>query len=193
MATDIPYFQGAGAPDQRVAAPRNAALASPSLYALLILQALGALFFIVDLWSEVLQLRTTPIPYEYQEIIQILASLSLAIGLVTTISYFRRSQHNLRDMRRQIDVASGNFRDHLDHCFTSWSLSPSEREVAICAMKGFSNGEVADLRGTSAATVKTQMNAIYRKSGFSTRAQLISFLVEELFAGVTVDRRQSQL
>ncbi len=160
---------------------------------ILMLQALGALFFILDLWSEVLQLRTTPIPYDYQEIIQILASVSLVIGLVTSIGYFRHSQRNLRSMRRQIDVASGNFRDHLDACFSNWNLSPSERDVCICAMKGFSNGEVADMRGTSAATVKTQMNAVYRKSGFSTRAQLISFLVEELLAGVAVDRRQSLL
>ena len=36
-------------------------------------------------------------------------------------------------------------------------------------MKGFSNAEIADLRGTTAATVKSQMNAIYRKSNFTNR------------------------
>ena len=53
----------------------------------------------------------------------------------------------------------------------------------IYAIKGFSNAEIGELRGTSAATVKSQMNAIYRKTGFSNRQQLIAFMVEELLHG----------
>jgi hypothetical protein len=54
----------------------------------------------------------------------------------------------------------------------------------VYAMKGFSNAEIGGFRGTSVSTVKSQMNAIYRKTGFSNRQQLISFLVEEMLAGV---------
>ena len=35
------------------------------------------------------------------------------------------------------------------------------------------------------STIKSQMNSIFRKAGFSSRQQLISFLVEELLAGVS--------
>jgi DNA-binding CsgD family transcriptional regulator len=157
------------------------------LYALLAFQLIGAFVFVSDLWSEVLGLRSTPIPYEWQEIIQILASVSLITGAVTSTLYLRNSQRAMGNLRRQMDAAAGNFKDHLDTCFAKWSLSPSECAVAIYAMKGFSNAEVAEFRGTSASTVKSQMNSIYKKSGFANRQQLISFLVEDLLAGVAVD------
>ena len=157
-----------------------------SLYVALAFQALGALFFVGELWSEVLGLRSAPIPYEWQEIIQLLASLGLVIGLVVSALYLRRSQRRVVELNRQIDVAAGNFSHHLDQLFADWDLSESERSVAVYAMKGFSNAEIAKLRGTSASTVKSQMNAVYRKTGFENRRQLISCLVEELFDGVAM-------
>ncbi|MBT8456670.1 MAG: helix-turn-helix transcriptional regulator [Alphaproteobacteria bacterium] len=148
------------------------------------LQALGAFFFIGELWSEILGLRTTPLPYAYQEYIQLLASVGLIVGLGASALLAKRGMARMADLNRQIDVASGNYEDHLLKLFKNWRLSPSEQAVAIYAMKGFSNAEIADLRSTSASTVKSQMNAIYRKTGLGNRQQLISFLVEELLAGV---------
>ncbi|SIN90999.1 helix-turn-helix transcriptional regulator [Vannielia litorea] len=157
-----------------------------SLYVALALQGLGALFFVGDLWSEVLGLRTAPIPYEWQEMIQLLASVGLVIGLFVSALYLRRSHRRVAELNRTVDVASGNFSQHLLHLFAQWDLSDSERSVAVYAMKGFSNGEIARLRGTSASTVKSQMNAVYRKSGLNSRGQLIACLVEELFEGVAM-------
>ena len=39
---------------------------------------------------------------------------------------------------------------------------------------------IAELRGSAEGTIKTHLNAIYRKSGVSGRAQLVSVLVEDL-------------
>lgn len=150
-------------------------------------QGLSALFFLGDLWSEVLGFRQTALPYEVQEAIQLLASLGLLTGFLTTSFFLARSFRSVSDLRRQVDVASGNFQDHLDMLFKDWHLSPSEQAVALYAMKGFSNAEVAELRGTSASTVKTQLNAVYRKSGCANRQQLMSCLVEELISGVAID------
>ena len=157
------------------------------LIALSAVQGLSALFFLGDLWSEVLGLRHTALPYEFQEAIQLLASLGLLTGFLTTSYFLARSFNSVSDLRRQVDVASGNFQDHLEMLFEDWHLSPSEQSVALYAMKGFSNAEVAELRGTSASSVKTQLNAVYRKSGCANRQQLISCLVEELFSGVAID------
>lgn len=115
-----------------------------------------------------------------------LSAIGLIVGIFTTFIFLRRSQQNIIRLRRQIDAASGNFERHLETLFCEWELSPSEREVAIYAMKGLSNAEVAELRGTGASTVKSRLNAVYRKSGFANRQQLISFLVEELLSGVTI-------
>jgi len=157
------------------------------LLGLLVLQAISAFFFLGELWTEVLGLRTTPIPYEYQEIIQILASFALVSGVITTFAFIRRTQRDMARMQRQIDVASGNYSEQLRALFEEWGLSLSEREVTTFVMKGFSNAEVAELRGTTAATVKSQLNSIYRKSGCANRQQLISFLVEDLLSGLVVN------
>ncbi len=156
------------------------------LLPVLAFQMLSCLFFVGDLWTEVLGFRTQPIPYDWQEYIQIFASIGLIVGVVTSSLLLRKSQRRISQLGRQMDVARGNFESHLKGQFAQWDLTPSEHDVTIYAMKGFSNSEVADLRGTSTATVKSQLNAVYRKSGFANRQQLISFLVEELLSGVAV-------
>lgn len=163
----------------------------PFLYFVCAIQLLSAIFFVGDLWTEVLGLRTQPIPWALQEYIQTFASVGLIIGAVVSIMFLRRSLARMETLNRQIDVASGNFQNHLMRFFGEWQFTPSEQSVAICAMKGFSNAEIAALRGTSASTVKSQMNAIYRKSELGNRQQLISFLVEELLAGVSITEADS--
>jgi DNA-binding CsgD family transcriptional regulator len=61
-----------------------------------------------------------------------------------------------------------------------WGLSQSEADVAIFVAKGFSNGEIADMRGCAIATVKSQLSCIYRKSGLESRYQLIAFVTDEV-------------
>ena len=68
----------------------------------------------------------------------------------------------------------------LDDCLTRWALSPAERDVAIFAIKGMSNAEIAALRDKSEATIKAQLNAVFRKAGVNGRAQLISYFIEVL-------------
>ncbi|MEM6826069.1 MAG: helix-turn-helix transcriptional regulator [Pseudomonadota bacterium] len=157
------------------------------LYCVFAIQALSAFFFLGELWTEILGLRKTPIPYAYREVIQIFASFGVVIGVLASGMLVRRGLERMDALNRQVEVATGNFETHLYAQFSAWRLSPSEQSVMIYAMKGFSNAEIAEFRSTTSATVKSQMNAIYRKSGLQNRQQLISFLVEELLAGVLPD------
>lgn len=61
-----------------------------------------------------------------------------------------------------------------------WGLSQSEADVAIFVSKGFSNNEIADMRGSALATVKSQLGSIYQKSGLESRYQLIAFVADEV-------------
>ncbi|MCX7565071.1 helix-turn-helix transcriptional regulator [Sulfitobacter sp. F26169L] len=63
-----------------------------------------------------------------------------------------------------------------------WGLSRAEADVAIFVAKGFSNSEVAEMRGCAIATVKSQLGSIYQKSGLGSRYQLISFVTDEVCA-----------
>jgi len=61
-----------------------------------------------------------------------------------------------------------------------WGLSQAEADVAIFVAKGFSNGEIADMRGSAITTVKSQLGRIYQKSGLESRYQLIAFVTDEV-------------
>ncbi len=63
-----------------------------------------------------------------------------------------------------------------------WGLSQAEADVAIFVAKGFSNSEIAEMRGCAIATVKSQLSRIYAKSGLDSRYQLIGFVTDEVCA-----------
>jgi DNA-binding CsgD family transcriptional regulator len=57
-------------------------------------------------------------------------------------------------------------------------LTPREREIAILVAEGLANQEIAGRLSKSVLTIKTQLNAVFRKLGLRRRAQLITLLHE---------------
>lgn len=55
-------------------------------------------------------------------------------------------------------------------------LTPREREIALLVAEGHSNAEIAAALSKSVLTIKTQLNAVFRKLGLRRRAQLIALL-----------------
>ncbi len=55
-------------------------------------------------------------------------------------------------------------------------LSPREREIALLVAEGRSNAEIAAFLNKSVLTIKTQLNAVFRKLGVGSRAKLITML-----------------
>ena len=149
---------------------------------LTVFQLLCAGFFISEFLSEVLGLRHWALPFAWREILQILASLGLAIGSVTSVLLLRQSRRRMTVMQRQLRAASGAFHDVMHEFFGDWGLSPSEQDVAMFALRGYANREIADLRGKSEATIKSQMNAVFRKAGVANRAELMGVFVDAMMA-----------
>ncbi len=68
--------------------------------------------------------------------------------------------------------------------FEQWELSPSESEVAMLLIKGFSMKEIAELRNVKEKTVRLQATKIYSKSGYSGRHELAAHFIEDLMSEV---------
>ena len=83
--------------------------------------------------------------------------------------------------------ASGAFADLLQERFAEWGLTPSEKDVALFAIKGMSTAEIATMRSTSEGTVKAQLSAVYHKSGINTRSELLAFFMDEFLDYAAVD------
>lgn len=117
------------------------------------------------------------------------ATLGLIVGLVfetrTLMALLRRQAH----MEKSLGVAAGALAELMEDYFRQWALTPSEADVAAFTIKGYSIAEIATLRGSAEGTVKTHLNAIYRKSGLQGRGQLVSVLIEDLLNGPLVPKR----
>ena len=143
-------------------------------------QAFCAIIFVAEFVTEVFGLRAWAIPWHWREILQFSASVALLLGAITSIIFLRRMFARESQVESQLAAASGEFFKVMDHRFDDWSLSRSEREVALYALRGLSNTEIAELRSKSEATIKTQLNSVFRKAHVASRAELMSEFVELL-------------
>ncbi len=55
-------------------------------------------------------------------------------------------------------------------------LTEAETAVALLALRGLSNAEIAHVRGSTARTVANQLASIYRKLGVGSRVELAARL-----------------
>ncbi|MHA1529459.1 MAG: helix-turn-helix transcriptional regulator [Alphaproteobacteria bacterium] len=114
--------------------------------------------------------------------IELVAVVALIIGISLTALEIRRIKTRQQRIEAQLRIASGAFLDLLDEHFDAWALTPSERDVALLAIKGLSIAEIAGVRRTKQGTIKAQCNAIYSKAEVTGRQQLLSLFIEELMA-----------
>ncbi|MCU0900607.1 MAG: helix-turn-helix transcriptional regulator [Cypionkella sp.] len=163
-----------------------------AIVALFAVQALCALFFVSDILSSLLGLRSTPLAWELRELMEIGAALGLVLGLILGALVLRRSFRDRARAEAGLRRASGAFMVLLAERFDEWGLTPAERDVALFAIKGLSTSEIAGLRGTSEGTIKAQTNAIYRKAGVTGRPQLLSLFIEELMRDDGIVRKAAQ-
>ncbi|MBL0170208.1 MAG: LuxR family transcriptional regulator [Gemmatimonadaceae bacterium] len=68
----------------------------------------------------------------------------------------------------------------IDAQFTAWSLTPTEREVALQLLRGVGHKQIAGHSGRSERTVRQHAVAVYGKAGVSGRAELAAFFLQDL-------------
>ncbi len=152
------------------------------LIGLILFQSACTVFFLADVtqdlrdlgWASVTSLHIMP---------ELAATLGLVSGIVFQALYLARVLRRQAMMERGISLAQGALADLMAAHFAAWGLTPSEADVANFTVKGYSIAEIATLRGSREATVKTHLNAIYRKAGVAGRGQLVSLLIEDLMRG----------
>lgn len=156
-----------------------------ALVILIVLQSFCAAFFLGDVIYDILEHGREAIT-DSHIILELLANLGLIAGIIFEVRYLidllRRQAH----AERALSTASGALHEVIEAYFAEWGLTASEADVASFTIKGYSISEIAQLRGSAEGTVKTHLNAIYRKAGVSGRSQLVSLLIEELLGGPLV-------
>lgn len=115
-----------------------------------------------------------------------LALFGLAVGSFLAVrELYRILQRNQR-VEQALDVATGAFQVVLERHFDNWGLTAAERDVALLSIKGTSLSDIARMRHTREGTIKAQNAAIYRKAGVTSRAELVTLLIEDLVCGLSL-------
>lgn len=142
---------------------------------LIILQLLFASYFLYDIVNDVLEMGFFPAMY-----LEIAAATFMMLSVIVEVLVLARLLRKQIHLEHGISVAAGALAELMDEYYATWGLTPSEQDVATFAIKGYSTAEIANFRGSSEGTIKTHLNAIYRKANVPGRAQLVSVLVEDL-------------
>lgn len=149
---------------------------------MLVLQTACAVFFAADVVSDLVLYRRqgVAIPLSLHLWAETLAVLALIVAIGLELRFLVRQmrrqamlEHNLRMAGAQVDAI-------LVAHFERWALTGAEQDVAMFVVKGMSTADIARLRGTGEATVKSHLNAIYRKSGAQGRSDLLAMILEVL-------------
>lgn len=133
-------------------------------------------FFLFDISS----IPSRPIGYTIRELVEISAVLALTLGVGVNVVVIRRTLRRATETEQSLLVARGAFEQLAKAEFDRWTLSRAEREVAILAIKGLSNAEIAEMTGKSEGTIKSQSAAVFRKAGVHGRVGLVSHFMNEL-------------
>lgn len=158
----------------------------PVMLILLILAQIAcAGFFVWDVVLDSGDLRNVW-PIDPHFAIEAAAVVGLIAAVVFETRYLLHLLAHKARLERKVSIAASAFADVIEDHFRVWGLTRSELDIAWFTVKGFSIAEVARLRGSAEGTVKSHLNAIYRKAGVTSRGELLSLLIEDLM-GETQD------
>lgn len=152
--------------------------ASP-LLALITVQSLCAVFFLVDVAGDGIEIGWPPFTH-WHFMVELLAALGLIAAVFVETRWLMGLLRRKVHLERQLSLAAGAFHDIVDAQFRSWALTPSEQDVAMLMLKGLSIPEIAQIRGSAEGTVKSHLNGIYRKAGVTGRGAFLSLFIEDL-------------
>ncbi len=118
----------------------------------------------------------------------------IAISLSGIFFFVRKLRQEKRRLNTTLDQAREDLRywkqksasfvnglsSEIERQFDQWSLTKSEKDIALLLIKGFSTKEIAVYRSTAEKTVRVQTSSIYKKSKVANRSELTAFFLEDL-------------
>ena len=152
----------------------------------------GVAFFIFDVASDIYERLIASNAPDLLELIHLLFEILSAVALILAIRILLREiralqEKNLRQSQ-SLMFLRGEMENFVRGKFDEWTLSPAERDIVMYMLKGLSIADIAKARSTAEGTIKAQTTNIFRKTGVSSRTELMSVFMDEfLDVGATVE------
>lgn len=161
--------------------PSTADRAPYGLVLLILVQILCAVFFLADIIDDYRE--TGWASDRFHMGLETVATLTLVAAIVFEIRFILTLLRRKAHLERSVSIATSAMHDVIDAHFRAWDLTPAETDVATFLVKGFGIHDIARLRGSAEGTVKSQLNAIYRKSGTHNRGEVLALIIDSLMDG----------
>ncbi|MCB1390587.1 MAG: helix-turn-helix transcriptional regulator [Rhodobacteraceae bacterium] len=148
---------------------------------LVALQAFCAGFFVFDVVDDIyFDESGTGHAITLLQTIESMAALAMLVAIVPEVRLVAWLLRRHAVMERNLRLAGSAVQSVIDEHFVHWGLTASEADVATFMVKGLSIAEIAAMRGSTEATVKSHLNAIYRKSGTTGRPDVLALILDSL-------------
>jgi DNA-binding CsgD family transcriptional regulator len=154
-----------------------------ALIALILFQAACAAIFVVDVAADAFALEKAGSLLEVHFLVECAAAFGLIAAIVLETRFLARLIRHKAHLERHVSLAAEAFRDIIDDHFDNWGLTAAEEDVARFTVKGASITDIAGYRGSAEGTIKSHLNAIYRKAGVNNRGELLSLLIDDMLGG----------
>ena len=76
--------------------------------------------------------------------------------------------------------------NEIDRQLSEWKLTNAEKEITLLILKGLTNKEVGEVRGTSERTIRQQVTSIFQKSNLRSRLELSTYFLEDLIVNPNI-------
>lgn len=155
---------------------------------IVLILVLVALASVGDLISDLSQ--GVSIAHVLQEATILVITLSALAPIVLNIRQQKReiellkaqleeAQNNLTNAPQEVADARRQLAEVIREQFSQWALTPGEKEVGQCLLKGLSLKEVAAVRGTTEKTARQQASSIYQKADVAGRHAFSAWFIED--------------
>lgn len=120
-------------------------------------------------------------------VLEVFAMSLMLVAFILSSRQILRHRAALSRAKDRLDGVSHEFSGLVAKRFQEWKLSPAETEIALLTIKGLRIAEIAQIRGGSEGTVKSHLTAIFRKSGTTSRPELLAHFVDDFLDLSTLD------
>lgn len=157
----------------------------------------SVIFFVFDVASDIYERVIANNAPSLLDLTHLLFEVFSAAALILAIRILMRQLRWLQARNTEQSESLNFLRGEMDSFargkFDEWSLSSAERDIAMYMLKGLSISEIAQARSTAEGTVKAQSSNIFRKTGVSSRTELMSLFMDEfLDIGASLEPGQKQ-
>jgi DNA-binding CsgD family transcriptional regulator len=159
-----------------------------TLILLIAAQTICAAFFLWDVVEDFLE-AGTEISHLHL-LLELLATLGLVAAIVFELNYLMGLLQRQQRLEHDISLAATAMHEIIISKFDEWCLTPTEQDVGMLLVKGFTIAEIAKIRGSAQGTIKAHLNAIYKKSDAHSRAEVLSLLIDPLLTDSLLEGRE---